>query len=91
MILTEDEAKTKLCCGPKGCGVTPMPVKDDNGYYERPQRLCIASGCMAWKWAIDESAPNPPTKVPTMLGSVSLPGAPNFKTSTTHGYCGLAE
>lgn len=34
--MTEDEAKTKACCG---SGFRPM----ENG-------LCIASACMAWRW-----------------------------------------
>jgi hypothetical protein len=40
--MTEDEAKTKQCCGPEGCGYwNDQP---------RPARWCVGSACMAWRW-----------------------------------------
>lgn len=38
---TEDEAKKTRCCGPEYCGSNP-------NFYDR---MCIASDCMAWRWA----------------------------------------
>lgn len=61
--MTEDEAKTKACCGPEGCGAyNPENVhitrtfRPDNtstvsleGVGPGFQRLCIGSACMAWR------------------------------------------
>ena len=38
--MTEDEAKTKLCCGPP---VTAWAAGDSLDFF------CIASACMAWR------------------------------------------
>lgn len=61
--MTEDEAKTKACCG---SGHRPM----ENGE-------CIASSCMAWRW--DTSRPNMPPaegKAAYLHGFCGLAGAP---------------
>ncbi len=45
MMLTEEKAKTKLCCGPLGTWTAPY------------ENRCIASSCMAWRWVmISQSA-----------------------------------
>lgn len=41
MIVTEEEAKTKRCCGGPQCG-NYEPIAD--GW------RCIGSACMAWRW-----------------------------------------
>lgn len=41
MILTEEEARQRRCCGPHGCG-------EARG--ESKPRFCIATQCMAWQW-----------------------------------------
>jgi hypothetical protein len=46
MTLTEDEAKTKRCCGPDGCGAPVFHVNSG----EFLGRFCIGSACMAWQW-----------------------------------------
>lgn len=38
--MTEDEAKTKSCCGPRNNG---SHGGDDD-------LLCVGSACMAWRW-----------------------------------------
>ena len=87
MIVTEEEAKTKRCCGPEGCGsigrfAPPQPVPTGVlgvGYsINGPQLLysmCIGSACMAWRWF---------GVVSTMLVDVNLP-------PPKHGYCGYAR
>lgn len=37
MIVSDEEAEKKACCGPVGCGM------DDDGL-----RVCCGSDCMAW-------------------------------------------
>ena len=66
MLLTEDEAKTKACC-------KIMPNRP-NG--ELVTAACLASGCMAWRWA-----KNPETY--TDMDGQKRPCAPK------EGYCGL--
>jgi len=80
MIVTEEEAKTKRCCGPVGCGeadaeVLTLAVKTFTGDYEALQRainfvprMCIGSACMAWQWE---------TPAPKVVERV--------------GWCGLAQ
>lgn len=49
MIVTEEEAKTKVCCGGDGCG----RLVYDGGMYRRD---CLGSACMAWRVSSDEAA-----------------------------------
>ena len=41
--MTEDEARTKRCCGPEGTG-----IPGDKG------RLCVGPECMAWHHFVDK-------------------------------------
>jgi hypothetical protein len=41
MMVTEETAEMKRCCGPEGCGTSSTPGGE---------RFCIASQCMAWRW-----------------------------------------
>lgn len=41
MLLTEDEATCRRCCGPADCGSEDFVSKE---------RFCLASTCMAWRW-----------------------------------------
>ena len=51
MILTESEARTKLCCGPENCGaVERTHVSSESTSYFASKRYCCASDCMSWRW-----------------------------------------
>jgi len=72
--MTEDEAKTKRCCGPEGCGF----VGNDK------ERYCIGSQCMAWRWIkIDRDYKFGPADDEGKMKVLSSP-------ITEYGYCGLA-
>jgi hypothetical protein len=47
MILTEKEARGKLC----HATMTPSPLRREEDLF-CPAR-CFASECMAWRWAVD--------------------------------------
>jgi hypothetical protein len=40
-MMTEDEAKTKRCCGGSSCGKATFHYASD--------RICVGSECMAWR------------------------------------------
>lgn len=65
MILTEKEAGKKICCGP------PINFHE---FHDGP--FCAASGCMAWRWAVD------PRGEPAMKKE-----GDEYRET---GYCGLA-
>lgn len=65
--MTEDDARTKYCCGPVGCGDYPegtpkQAAEAVSGQLEYAAmltvapRVCVGSNCMAWRW---ERVPNP--------------------------------
>jgi hypothetical protein len=42
---TEQDARTRRCCGPEGCGHYVLRATASGA-----DRYCLASGCMAWRW-----------------------------------------
>lgn len=74
MIVTEAQALTLRCCGPEGCGDGTRETM--NAPY---LRRCIASACMAWRWAT--------TYAGKPDGSF-YGGSP--RDSVTSGFCGYA-
>lgn len=84
--MTEDEAKTKWCpftrVGEQASGAAEN--RPDGSYN------CIASGCMAWRWA---QKPNPDWKEQNGM-MVSYPprdtryDEPMYVEDRTHGHCG---
>lgn len=72
--MTEDEAKERLCCGPRALIATllqePLATIEDDTRREsliRDVSMCVGRGCMAWRWS----------------GS-------SYDTPTSEGHCGLA-
>lgn len=50
--MTREEAYTKRCCGPEGCGRLLMKGTTQ-------ERYCIASDCMAWLWDLPSNDGRP--------------------------------
>ncbi len=78
MILTEEEAKTKNCCGDQSCGAwLPQPPVPG-----QPQkRVCIGSQCMAWRWVPTPEWEQKADREYRRSGTRLPP---------KYGYCGLA-
>lgn len=71
---TQEEARTRACCGPQYQNVNPLNLKE-----------CVASKCMAWRWVAPiEEAPAPKTAKTADVPppTISPPSVP------THGVCG---
>ena len=81
--MTEDEAKTKACCGGPGCGKWVPQTKEQMQHGIPSQRLCIGSACMAWRWTDDwEYKQDSFKRVDTSKKKATK--------SKTDGRCGLA-
>lgn len=48
--MTEDEAKTKWCCGP-AMNVMAARIASGKPQVSATEGQCIASNCMAWRWS----------------------------------------
>lgn len=74
MMVLEDDAPVMRCCGPADCGRRQVP-----GLSTDPQRMCLGSACMAWRWISTGNIDNP-TREPNK----------GFARKIVGGYCGLA-
>lgn len=80
--MTEEEAKTKWC---------PMyRISAGAGewydiWYKVPPNLCLASGCMAWRWMLDDEWEPSEQIHQEGGGSYTTEKPPKLR-----GYCGLA-
>lgn len=78
MMLTEEEARERRCCGPQNCGDTRgsqrVEASATTPVMNSPLRYCITSACMAWRFG--------------MLTTIES-GPPPWKV-TPLGYCGIA-
>ncbi len=54
--MTEDEAKTKTCCGPKVLTASLLLGKTDQSL--KPAMLCLGSACMGWRWVVTLEGPD---------------------------------
>ena len=87
--MTEEEAKTKRCCGPYDAGLAVLrsetvEIMRDEKTVDRLEqhitvkdRMCAGAACMAWRWNYI---------------SYVLPdtGEPSISAKIVHGHCGLA-
>lgn len=81
--MTEKEAKTKACCGPRNNAQTA----------EDSDVLCIGTACMAWRWAGNKTAPADIGTIAAHMrehGVGPLDATSATSTSVQTGYCGLA-
>lgn len=68
-MMTEAEAKQTRCCQP-GAGRPELIGHTNNTYVRTTTWWCIASECMAWRWAMAEAEGCTP------LGYCGLGGKP---------------
>ena len=104
-MLTEEEAKAKWCPFTNGSAVAKERIEVPGDLTTANSR-CIASACMAWRWADDESDDETATTENRVSGNAVFYNPPSgdgwasFRTNprTTEwrrkirssGYCGLA-
>lgn len=74
MILTEKEAKLKMCH-------TSGPEEDIS---------CVASDCMAWRWAADTSTCRTCDGTGIILGVGGVNSLCRCQENSQTGYCGMA-
>lgn len=81
--MTEEEAKTKWCCGNLS-----FPVKISVAYQSEPvveyTQKCQGSQCMAWRATDNEIKQNPEGPIEDGIAMKS-------SDYTSAGYCGLAK
>lgn len=75
MIVFDEDAHKKRCCGPSGCGAKDSAA----GTSEAEFRYCVGADCMGWRVAHMLSVNNP--------SNITGQGQ---HIDTSHGYCGLA-
>ncbi len=96
--MTEDEAKTKLCCGPILGSATALAIAQGSGAGATAK--CAASACMAWRWS---EAKRTLAFLEAVQVDMKKSAKPNFNASVaavyadkgsqfarTEGFCGLA-
>lgn len=89
MILTEEEAKTKWCPYVRVEYGTTSGLNRDGLGCAADTAICLASGCMAWRWLMDEPHDIECASVRTQMDPV--PDLCNCDgPSTRVGFCGLA-
>jgi hypothetical protein len=79
--MTEDEAKTKLCCGPLLLAETWINEEAIKAEREMKTGRCLASACMAWRWDTDAW---------TLAFDDKGPLTRRKDYDEPQGYCGLA-
>lgn len=78
MIRTEEEAKTRWC---------PLARQNE---FSRQGDQCMASHCMAWRWARKLNPDWKPDHTMSYPPRDTRNDPPMYIVDTTRGYCGLA-
>jgi hypothetical protein len=85
--MTEEEAKTKACCGSYMIAAAIATADYSRTGAPRPDAIngyCIGSACMAWRWETRQTNPVHP------MMAVSMDYQPIYE-ATDQGFCGLAR
>ena len=104
-LLTEDEVKTKRCCGPEGCGEARHEHGGLDGHGVEGRRYCIGSDCAGWRWkplmvseewknavkkAAIELKDNDPRRHKSAVHVNENRAKYGLPDKPFHGYCGLS-
>jgi hypothetical protein len=97
--MTEEDAKTKWCCGPQIIAATLVVLQGDPRRVELTPDAghCIASACMAWRWRNDYERrwDLPADKPPEGAGWQRVEATDGVahwvrQNAAPDGFCGLA-
>ncbi|WP_188260832.1 hypothetical protein [Azospirillum tabaci] len=100
MLMTEEQARTKWCPKARASDQAEPPLSINRVRTNKPDGdcLCIASDCMAWRWAGEKTAyqrlvgRNDPTPEPPWAptGRVSTAGREVWEmdAGSRQGFCG---
>lgn len=93
--MTEEDAKTRWCPFSR-VSCSGGPIEGNHAANRRatggsisPEYLCIASACMAWRWALVERTSDDSGQ-PVETWPDLMPFHPKGTLLTRHGICGLA-
>lgn len=86
--MTEEEAKTKDCCGPDDCGEHIYETLDDGRVQDTGQRFCAGSQCMAWRWSDEYKLAADGSMFSASAKEDQIKKGP--LTLVQPGYCGIA-